>query len=195
MLRQIYSALPSGVRSGIKRVLGAQGHQRSLFDVVKAMHVANGKKRLDHAARQMAWHLKLAGISSLQGKSCLELGAGYVLAEPIIFYLLGSRVAAATDYNRIASSRATLRSVRRSKPQDVAAALSGFDLPPDFDQRLIRVFSADSAALHALFSYWAPYDGASQDTLGHFDLIHSVSVMEHIPATSSRRSCATSRDN
>lgn len=181
MLHEIYSFLPPFVRVGVKQILRAQGHRKSMFDVYKAKHLSRTKKRLDVAAKLLSWRMSVAGVTSLRGKACLEIGAGYVLAEPVIFYLLGCGEAVATDFNKIASMAATVSSIRNTNRDDVMSALSGLDLPDDINDRLDKIFSADISTLMPLLSYRAPYDGSCGEALGKFDFIHSVSVLEHIP--------------
>jgi len=185
MLRKIYEALPPGAKSALKKMLGAQGHGESAFDRLKATNLANGKKRLDIAAQQFSERLHYSGISSLQSAVCLELGAGYVLSEPLLFHLLGCERAYATDYNAIASARATYQSIRNTTPDAVAAALSSLTVPSDFDLRLNNLFNISKAEfpefLRRTVTYRAPYDGATEEPISRFDFIHSVSVLEHIP--------------
>jgi hypothetical protein len=185
MLRNIYSALSPGVRNRLKRLLGAGGHGRSIFDPMKGRHLARGKKRLDIAAQRLASSLRLAGVLSLKGTKCLELGVGYVLSEPLLFYLLGCKNPYATDYNDIASISATYQAVQNSTSDAVANALSGFELPADFEKRLHNLFGLNRAEfpsfLKQVITYRAPYDGSREEPICQFDLIHSTSVLEHIP--------------
>ena len=102
LLRVLYELFPPKVRERIKTILAASGHGSSRFDGIKAKDHALGKKRLDRVAERMVAVLHQAGIASLEGKSCLEFGAGYVPSELLVFYLLGGVNLAATDYNPIA---------------------------------------------------------------------------------------------
>ena len=65
--------------------------QSNIFKRRTAIKLASSSKRIDICAAQFAHVLHLSKQSSLEGKICLEIGAGWVLSHALICYLLGAK--------------------------------------------------------------------------------------------------------
>jgi SAM-dependent methyltransferase len=154
MLRLIYDALPPRVRAFAKQVLRASGHQASFLDALRGKYHAKFAKRFDVVADYLSKQLAAASINSLAGKRCMEFGCGYLPVELVYYWTIGASKLIAVDYNRVAQF------------QYIPLALRGTPHAGRFKIETI--------------DYLAPFD-ARREPLPVADLIHSESVLEHIP--------------
>lgn len=184
VLRSIYNRLPPRTREKLKTILGAHGHGKSRLDAMKAHDHAVGKKRLDKVAEAMAKVFNAANVSSLEGKTCLEFGAGYAPSELLVFHLLGGVELTATDYNPLIRLSSLVTAARRADRARVLSALSPFADPAEMERKLDALTGEGNAA-HAeaerIISYVAPFDMSQASMPRKFDFIHSISVLEHLP--------------
>ena len=56
-----------------------------------AIRLASSSKRIDICAAQFAHNFHLSKHPSIEGKICLEIGAGWVLSHAVVCYLLGAK--------------------------------------------------------------------------------------------------------
>lgn len=185
MIRQLYSRLPPSLKHGLKSLLSTAGHGSSWLDSVKARDHAGSKKRCDQVAVRAAEMLRLAGVASLDGKDCLEFGAGYAPSELLIYHLLGAKELWALDNSPIARFGVLRLALHASGPQAVSAALSGLadrdTIERRFDELRRLSESEFGEFLSGRITYLAPFDVRSSAIPRPFDFIGSTSVLEHIP--------------
>ena len=182
-----FRLLPPRWRERLKHAAGALGHSPGWAQSWRARQLAEGAKRLDQWAPNLAAMLQTAGVRSLEGSACLEFGSGHLLTEPLLHHLLGARRAVAVDYFPILEA-GVVRSVCTGVDEDaLVSALQPF-APPDRIRARYRALLArrdwSLAGLAELgLSYVAPYDAAEGPLEREaFDLIASTSVLEHVPS-------------
>jgi SAM-dependent methyltransferase len=184
-LRIIYELFPPRTRERIKAMLSVEGHGTSWLDPFRARDYARGKKRMDVVAENLAAKFAAAGIRSLRGASCLEFGAGQMPTETLVFHVLGAERCVATDYNAIARIEVLPEAAHAANRARVLAALNpfadGLDLEGRLDELLGMTTAAASAFLRQRVAYVAPFDMSLAPTTQKFDVIHSTSVLEHLP--------------
>lgn len=184
-LRAIYELFPPRTRERIKAVLSVEGHRSSWLDPIKARDHARGKKRMDFVAENLAAKFAAAGIHSLRGASCLEFGAGYMPTETLVFHVLGAELCVATDYNAIARIELLREAARAADRRRILVALNpfsdGIDLEGRLDELLTMRAAAAPAFLQKRVAYLAPFDMSLAPIAQKFDIIHSTSVLEHLP--------------
>jgi len=180
-----FSRLPPAWRERIKGLLRGGGHGSSWTDDLKARRSAVGKKRLDHSAEELVRRYG-DNFPRVAGKACLDFGSGYVPAEAFLFDILGASRVVATDYNRIAKFPSLWRAFSASDPQRLSAACMALGGGAEAQARLesLRRTSPQQgvAYLENKIAYVAPHDYSARGLDQSFDYIHSLSVMEHIPA-------------
>lgn len=158
--------------------------ESALWTNWQARKLARRSKRLDLCSVELAYHLRLAGIESLEDRVCLELGSGWLLSHALVMHLLGAKRIYATDIAAIARPENLKAAVRHAIPSVVRDHLAQFVSHAAVRARLdrlraVRHFSFD--VLNQLnIEYLAPVDLA-QETIEHpVDFVYSVSVMEHV---------------
>jgi SAM-dependent methyltransferase len=158
---------------------------RAVYHPRHAARLARTTKRLDQCAAQLAHVLHLSGGVRLEGASCLELGAGWVLTHALVCYLLGAKRVVAVDVEAAVRFESLRDAVMGAPPAIVRDLLAPFSDHGDVRARLERLRAIkrfDQASLAQLgIAYRAPIDLA-RDTLPEtFDVIYSLSVLEHVP--------------
>ena len=183
--RQIYEMLPARLRVRAKAVLGGAGHGRSWLDGLKARDSAMGKKRLDRSAQDMAQRFSASGITEVAGKSCMEFGAGYVPSEALIFHLMGASRVVATDYNALGQFDQLFAAAIACDRAKFLGAVEKFGDAKKAEERLDTLCRLGKrrgvSYLKQVIEYVAPHDMSQTPIKGTFDIINSVSVLEHIP--------------
>src|SRR3989338_5478959 len=137
MKNLILKILPHALKEKIK-MLGCLKRRQS---VKNAIQLALSSKRIDICAAQFAHMLHLSRHPSLEGKTCLELGAGWVLSHALVCYLLGAKRVIATDIAPLAQPKAiifALENAVMSIPRDILAPFSDHSR---IRKRLIRLSS------------------------------------------------------
>ena len=172
----------------IKRVLPPSWQtvlrQSSLWTNWQSRSLAGGAKRLDLCSVELARHLQLAGIDSLEGQICLELGSGWLLTHALAMHLLGAKRVFATDIAALARPQSLKTAVRKAHASVVRDHLASFTPHAAVRARMnrlaaIRHFSFD--VLQDLgIEYVAPVDLARQAFEHRVGFIYSVSVLEHV---------------
>jgi len=149
-----------------------------------AAKLARTTRRLDLSAAQFAHMLHLSGLR-IEGASCLELGAGWVLTHALVCHLLGAARVVAVDVEPVARPETMVHAVRTASPaliRDVLAPFSDHAAVRERLDRLRAIRRFDRAVLAALgIDYVAPVDLARQSLDQRFDFIYSLSVLEHVP--------------
>jgi cyclopropane fatty-acyl-phospholipid synthase-like methyltransferase len=181
------------IRTAIGRVIPKSVKDRIIYPYVikrKARKLAQTSKRLDICAAQFAHVLHLAGGVSLEGKTCLEIGCGWVLSHALVCYLLGAKRIIATDLQRIFYPSALKTAVHEavaSIPRDLLAPFSDYTALRERYTRLLEIKDFRESDLHALgIEYLSPVDIASKPLGIAVDLVYSLSVLEHVPKGSIR---------
>ncbi len=156
-----------------------------LWNVLAARNLALGGKRIDACAAQVAHNLHLAKIDSLAGKTCLEIGAGWLLSHAVICYLLGAKKVIATDVASLAQLQFLHLAIRKPLASTTRDILSPFEDHAKIRQRLDTLRSIkkfDYTTLKELgIEYIAPVDLVTRPLDVKVDYIYSNSVLEHIP--------------
>jgi len=126
-----------------------------------------------------------AGCLPSGNPRALDFGSGYVLSDAVALWLLGAQEVVAVDLNPIARREALRVAVASTPFEEVAriAASLPHPLQDVVKDRARRLLSAPDAELEQLpIRYAAPVDILDRShELGHFDVIWSCSVLEHIP--------------
>ena len=175
----------------MKRILSAvlpepvKARLRPHLDQYKARKLAATTKRLDICAAQLAQVLSLADHAPLSGKTCLEIGSGWVLSHAIVFHLLGAKRVLACDIAPLAHPKHLSLAIGRAIPSFVRDILSPFedhDLIRSRLQCLRSISHFDFKALNRIgIEYVAPIDLAKSRLGVSFDFVYSNSVLEHVP--------------
>lgn len=185
--RHLACLLPPRWREGAKRGLGALGHKPGWAQILRARHYARSSKRLDVVAGYLLPRLLRHGVRSLKGQRVLEFGVGHLMSEPMVVWLAGASSVSACDYFPILQPQMIADTVRHADRNALESTFAAYGAAESFAarfpalERIGRDGLSDLAALG--LSYHAPVDHAwPQPSLGSFDLIHSISVLEHVPA-------------
>lgn len=180
----LYRRLPPAWRTGLKRILGTQGHGQSRLDWLTARKDATGKKRLDRALDGLISTLGADTAKQIADKTCIDFGAGYVPTDGVALWLLGASEVHGVDYNNLARPREIARAVSAADTGRLEAQLQSLAIDPQWSDRLDRLrrwASADSDEFPPGYTYVAPADViASPSLLPKFDVLVSTSVLEHI---------------
>ncbi len=172
----------------IENLLPASLHRRilhsKLADRYRARRLALTGKRLDLCAAQMAHLFHCGSVAGIEGKRCLEFGAGWVLSHSLTMYLLGAKEVIATDLFPIASPknlRQAIHAAERSVVQDVLAPFSEHARVRDRLNRLLSIRNFSFESLRALgITYLSPVDLSTPPIDLEVDFIFSLSVLEHV---------------
>lgn len=150
-----------------------------------AVRLASTSKRIDICAAQFAHVLHLSKHPPLEGKICLEIGAGWVLTHALVCFLLGARKVIATDIAPCAQPRTLGLAVREavgSIPRDILAPFSDHSLIRERFERLTSIPRFTFDTLKELgIEYRSPVDFAAEKVNTPVDFIYSYSVLEHVP--------------
>lgn len=170
----------------LKALMGALGHRPGWAQRVRARRYATGMKRLDHVAAWFLPRLRQAGIESLRGARVMEFGAGHLLSEPIICWLAGASHVEANDYFPILQPGEIGRSVASADLARLESLMDGWGDPAERRARLDALLGGATRSLAGLerlgIVYVAPLDlSRPHPEPGSFDLINSLSVLEHVP--------------
>ena len=176
ILQTLKRVVPLGMKQSI---VGSRAFRR-----LRAKRLARTSKRLDICAAQVAHVLHLAGGLSLAGKTCLEVGSGWVLSHAVVFHLLGAERVIATDIEAMAQFGLLGEAVGGSTVSLVRDVLSPFDDHAAIRERLERLLAVrrfSRAALERLgIEYVAPVDFARRPLGRPVDFVFSLSVLEHV---------------
>ncbi|MGV0954040.1 MAG: hypothetical protein ACOYBR_06990 [Fluviibacter sp.] len=188
-LYTLYKALSPQMRYRAKRWVGGLGHHASLLDSLKANKDALGKRRLDIAFCHFLEMYSRLQNKSLAGLRCIDFGAGYVISDSLVMWLLGAARVDTLDYNPIARSSALRKAVIAMDETHLLnfACKFGFVDMRDLSERLARLkrlAQVGDIPLEALGIYYqAPFDATKAEHLRQLvqvDLVWSTSVLEHI---------------
>jgi hypothetical protein len=156
----------------------------------KARQLAKTSKRLDICASQIAHCLHLAGGLRVEGKTCVELGAGWLLTHSLIMYLLGAKRIIATDLFPFFCPSELTRAVRgavTALPRDILAPFCDHSEIRQRLDKLLSVDTFDNLVLRSLgIEYRCPVDLARERLDVPIDFAFSLSVLEHVPTESIR---------
>lgn len=181
-----YYSIPPAARRFVKLLLkGGSGHRRSLFNDLIARRDARGKCRLDRVSRLLCEDLRAAGIPSIEEKRCLEIGTGYVGSSSVAMWLLGAKTVTSIDLNRLFVPSALKGAILSSEKENLFEILRGSIVSErSLKERIDAVhdWAASGAGRNiGFFEYIAPADVLTSEFSEKFDLIFSVSTLEHLP--------------
>lgn len=158
--------------------------RNKLFCIARANRMARTGKRLDLCSSQLAQLFHLAGPPYPQDKVCLEIGAGWVLSHSLAMHMMGALRVIATDLDAIARPRSLVAAARAAVPYMVRDTLAPFSTHQAVRTRLDKYLAAPAGDLAALerigIVYRAPVDLARQRLGEPFDIVLSLSVLEHV---------------
>jgi cyclopropane fatty-acyl-phospholipid synthase-like methyltransferase len=176
------------MRSVFGRVVPGSLKERVIYPYLirrKAAMLARTSKRVDICAAQFAHVLHLAGGFSLEGKTCLEIGCGWVLSHALVAYLLGAKRVIATDLQRIfypSALSAAVQEAVASIPRDLLAPFSSYTAVRERYERLLSITRFRESNLNELgIEYVSPVDISAKPLGIVVDFIYSLSVLEHVP--------------
>lgn len=179
-------SLPPGLRERIKAALGALGHEPGWAHRLRARNLAQTRKKLDILVEAIVERLEVASFQGFAGAACLEFGSGHLLSEALIYHLAGAARTVAIDHYRILQEAEVPRALDGIDGDALVRALARWDDPVAIRARLDALKARTDWTLAGLRSigidYVAPYDLAASPLAGEsFDLISSLSVLEHVP--------------
>jgi hypothetical protein len=158
-----------------------------MFNSVIAKRDARGKCRLDNTARLFSRYLSASSLPGVEGLRCLEIGTGYVGATPVIMWLLGAAQATSVDLNPLLALDALRESIRLTDRVGLFNVLKPHVTSAQaLEARLLRLYAwLDSPQRTPPdgIAYIAPFDVLTCAFGSQFNLIFSVSTLEHIPPT------------
>ncbi len=150
----------------------------------RAKRLAQTNKRLDICSAQLAHALHLTGID-LRGKTCLEIGTGWVLSHAVGMHLLGAKQVIATDIDHMARPQTLKYSIGEAVQYLPVDILSPFEDHEQIRRRMDRLTAIDDFNFDILrtmgIEYDAPIDLAQRPLGRNVDFIYSASVFEHVP--------------
>ena len=172
------------IPGGLKDTLRRSESLRGLVNSARARRLAMTSKRLDACAAQFAMNFHLTGAPALEGRACLEIGAGWVLSHALVCHLMGASSVVVTDLNAVAHPSALGRAVGASSIPLIRDILSPFSDHADLRARLSRLAAVrrwDFEVLRGLgIEYRAPTDMTRAWEGDPVDFIYSLSVLEHV---------------
>lgn len=177
MQRIISKLLPNTLKQKVR--------QSNYYTHRTAVRLASSSKRIDICTAQFAHIFHLSTLSSIEGKTCLEIGAGWVLSHALVCYLLGAKRVIATDIVPCAwpdTLSFALRNAIASIPRDILAPFSDHSRIRERFNRLLSIsqFSFDTLKEFGI-EYQSPVDFAAEKVNTPVDFIYSNSVLEHVP--------------
>lgn len=187
-ITRLYMSFSPKLREKIKRLLLSEGHRGGILDEWRAIQLARGSKKASQLSRFCLGRLLEVVGGSLDGFVIMEYGAGFLMAEPLIYTMYGAKRVDAVDYNMVLRRRVLRHYAAHTDwevAMDVAASSIGKEKVSDWKARLDQALRSESDDWHELLGirYIAPYDIASQGRLDStYDLIVSQSTLEHVPA-------------
>lgn len=177
MQHLIFNLLPQALQKKIR--------ESDYYIHRSAARLAATSKRIDICSAQFARIFHLSNHPPIEGKFCLEIGAGWVLTHALVCYLLGAERIIATDITPLArpdTISLALRDAIASVPRDVLAPFSDHARIRDRYHRLLSVSHFDFETLKEFgIEYRSPIDLAVDKIETPVDFIYSFSVMEHVP--------------
>ncbi|GAU83459.1 hypothetical protein BIWAKO_03385 [Bosea sp. BIWAKO-01] len=177
--------LPAPLRKSLRRAIGGQGHVQHWTHMLWAWHRARGDKRVDRIAPGLATLIRDA-CGSVEGHSCLEFGSGHLLSEALVFWLAGAARVVALDYYPLLRLRFARRAFVYADRDALLRALAPVAPAVAVAERIARLDQLGNWTPEALselgIDYVAPADFSREtEFAGSFDLVHSTSVLEHLP--------------
>nr|WP_248313421.1 methyltransferase domain-containing protein [Bosea sp. F3-2] len=184
-LAHLVGRLPTPLRRSLRRAIGGQGHAQHWTHTLWAWHRARGEKRIDRIAPGLAALIRDT-CGSVEGRSCLEFGSGHLLSEALVFWLAGATRVVAVDFHPLLHLHFARRAFTSADRDVLLAALAPAASGATVAERITRLDQLGNWTLEALsehgIDYLAPADfGRETEFAGTFDLIHSASVLEHLP--------------
>lgn len=168
--------VPDVIKQKIKR--------SDYYNQRKAVCLAASNRRVDICAAQFAHNLHLSKHSSLEGKVCLEIGAGWVLTHAIVCHLLGAKKVIATDIAPLAHPEAISVALKKAVayiPIDLLSPFSDHELIRERFKRLLSIPRFNFKILKKFgIEYQSPVDFTSAKLGLPIDFIYSFAVLEHV---------------
>ena len=157
----------------------------TLKNKIHARTLAVSSKRLDICAAELASFFHQSGITGIKGKTCLELGSGWILSHAAICYLLGAKKIIATDIEPLFYPTSLYNAIHKAVPYIVRDVLSPFCEFSEIRERLDKLMSIKSFNINILkdigIEYIAPIDLAKQRMNAPVDFIYSIGVLSLVP--------------
>lgn len=182
-------SFPPRIRERVKRLLVSEGHRGGVLDEWRARRLAMGSKKASRMSRFCKGRILEVMGGSLEGSVVMEYGAGFLMAEPLIYSMYGATRVDAVDYNPVLRRRA-LRNYAIHSDWDVAMEVAsnaiGNDKVSRWKTRLDAAIRSGSDDWYETLGirYIAPYDVTTQQQEEPvYDLIVSQSTLEHVPAS------------
>jgi hypothetical protein len=184
---RIFHALPSRARETLKSRLGVAGHSRSFVDAWRARRLGVTWKKPDALVSALQDILDRIGQRSLDGCVVMEYGTGYLLADPLVYSMLGARAVHAVDYQPLLQAGAFRSYAANGDWQRFAGAISerrGRAATDAWFERLAAALRDGAPDWYRALGirYVAPFDIlADPPPESGYDFIVSQSTLEHVP--------------
>ncbi len=177
MRRLISKFIPNNIKQQIK--------QSNYYRHRTAIRLASSLKRIDLAAAEFAHVLHLSNHPPIEGKICLEIGAGWVLTHALVCYLLGAKRIIASDIIPWAQPDAisfALKDAIIPIANNILAPFSDYSLIRERFNKLLSFKKFNFDTLKKLgIEYKSPIDFAAEKVNVSVDFIYSFTVLELVP--------------
>ncbi|HHS13418.1 MAG TPA: hypothetical protein ENN03_06575 [bacterium] len=176
-MRSIVSrVIPKSVKQKIR--------QSSFLERRYGRKFARTSKRIDICAAQFAHFFHLGGLGSIEGKTCLEIGSGWVLSHALVCYLMGAKRVVATDILPHAQPKLIRDSIQNAViyiPREILAPFGDHSRLRHRTNIIQEIKNFSFEELEKLgIEYQSPVDFSCQKLDIKADLIFSFSVLEHV---------------
>lgn len=184
----MFRLLPPQLRERLKLVLGAGGHSKSFIDALRARQLGQSWKHPDHLFPVIRQIIETTDTKSLEGKRVMEYGSGFLMAEPLIYSMLGAKEVHAIDYLPLLQDdafRAYAQDIDWNRyPEFRADGANSANAKARISRLGIALQSSNNKWFEQLgIRYVAPFDIlANAPPAEGYDLIVSRSTLEHVPA-------------
>ena len=169
--------------SKIRKKISALAFIASYKNRKHALYLSSIDKRLDVSAAQIAHLFSLRKGLSLQGKTCLEIGGGWIFSHALVMYLLGAKRIIISDIAPLATPEFLKQAVSNSSISMIRDILSPYEDHEAIRMRLndlrrINIFDPDGLKKLNI-EYRCPMYPEKDIFREKFDFIFSNVVLEY----------------
>ena len=159
--------------------------RNKFFNSYHAKKMSLTSKRLDICSAQFAHCFNLSNKKSISGKTCLEIGGGWLLTHALVLHLLGAKRIITTDVFPLANPKYLYNALHSSVTSIIRDVLSPFEDHEKIRSRLDNLLSLPEFDFNILeelgIHYSAPIDLSKNKLNESVDFVYSNSVLEHVP--------------
>lgn len=166
--------------------LNTAGHGGGILDDLRAKKLAFGRKNPDTLSRFCFGRLREIRKDGLDGARVMEYGAGFLMAEPLIYSLFKARSIDAVDYYSILRKRVLKDYVLKHNWENAlgySTQFYGKEWTENWYRNLMSSVRTNTSNWweNLGIRYLAPYDVLRDKSQNKYDMILSSSTLEHVP--------------